>query len=176
MVLAFYAKPRYDHFFKLTEGEHRFLVHHYGSDIPNNSCLCRAHSKEAKQHRSDPEYNPVWKRTHTAVTAMSCMYQGCPATNHCSRIIVPSTETLPIFRNALNIEGSVSLCTISLSIGSYTSPCAGCGAHPKSKEKYFRHSPDAVTVSLYLQNDVMNVEKLLQDRALLLPHAVSVFL
>ena len=35
-----------------------FLQTISGCNVPNDSCLCRAHSKEAKQHRSDPEFIP----------------------------------------------------------------------------------------------------------------------
>ena len=31
-----------------------------------------------------------------------------------------------------------------------TSPCAGCGARPKARQLYTRHSPDAITVTEYL--------------------------
>ena len=68
-------QPRYDHFCKLT------------GDICSDNCLCQAHAKEAKQHRSDPEYVPVWKRNSLETTQsqecsveVSCMYPTCAAT------------------------------------------------------------------------------------------------
>ena len=76
-------QPRYDHFCKLSGGEQRFLEQHDGSDIRNDSCLCRAHSKEAKKQRSDPEFIPVWKRSilKTTDSITSCMYPECNSTN-----------------------------------------------------------------------------------------------
>ena len=46
-------QPRYDHFSKLIESEQEFLMI---SEIPSNSCICHAHTREAKRHRSDPKY------------------------------------------------------------------------------------------------------------------------
>ena len=97
-------QPRYDHFSELTVGERRFLEQHFGSAIPNDSCLCRAHGKETKKYQSDPEYIPVQNKnieaTHSTTT--SCIYPGCTATSYKCRIIMPSKEMLPIFSEALN--------------------------------------------------------------------------
>ena len=139
-----------------------FLRQHFGSEIPNDSCICRAHRTEAKRHRSNPEYIPLWKisdhgsRTTQHISVVRCMYLGCTATSsHGEKLITPSKETLPVFAEALNVQGNVSLCeTHYHSIYRQLhkpNPCAGCGANPKARQgAYTRHSPDAITVSQYL--------------------------
>ena len=52
-------QTRYDHFRVLSNGEKRFIKQHAHSDIPEDSCLCRAHHMEAKHHQCDPEYIPI---------------------------------------------------------------------------------------------------------------------
>ena len=47
-------QPRYDHFGALSCGEQRFIRQHFGSDIPGAGCMCRAHHKEARQHKMQP--------------------------------------------------------------------------------------------------------------------------
>ena len=137
-------QPRYDHFSKFTVGEQRFLEQHFRSAIPNDSCLCRKHGKESKKYQSDPEYIPVWKKkksieaTHSTTT--SCIYPGYTATSYNCRIIMPSKEMLPIFSEALNMQGNVSICETHYQTiyqqSRKPSPCAGCGANPKSREGY----------------------------------------
>ncbi|SMN12415.1 hypothetical protein SPBRAN_865 [uncultured Candidatus Thioglobus sp.] len=148
-------QPRYDHFCSLSSGEQRFLQQHLESDIPNSTCLCRAHIKEAKRNRSDPEYIPVWKRSSLLQDTQSvCTYSNCAATLR-EKIIIPSAETQAIFAQLLNVQGSVALCethyhSLYRQLHKPNS-CAGCGANPKAREGAFiRHSPDAITVSEYL--------------------------
>ena len=64
-VMSSYHRHRacgcYDHFCALSSGDKWFIKQH-DSDIPEDSCLCRAHRMEAKQHQCDPEYIPTWKK------------------------------------------------------------------------------------------------------------------
>ena len=144
-------QPRYDHFNTLTSSEQGFLQQHFGAEIPGDSCMCRAHRTEAKRHRSDPEYIPVWKKSsHGSHTTHSNR-----TSNVSTKIITPSKETLPVFTKALNVQGNVSLCEThyqSIYRQSHRpNPCTGCGAKPKARQgAYVRHSPDAITVSQYL--------------------------
>ena len=104
-------QPRYDHFCSLSSGEQRFLQQHSESDIPVSSCLCRAHIKEAKRNRSDPEYIPVWKRSTSShlLHNTQCTYSNCTSTLR-EKIIIPSVETQATFADILNVQGSVALC------------------------------------------------------------------
>ena len=144
---------RYDHFCTLTNSEQGFLQRHFG-EIASSSCICRSHIVEAKRHRSDPEYIPVWKgRSETPRTEAKCMYPECNVTGAGGvagdRIIKPSQEKLPAFAQVLNVQGDVSLCethyhTIYRHLHK-PDPCAECGARPKAREGAFtRHSPDAI--------------------------------
>ena len=71
--------------------------------IPGNSCLCRAHRREAQRHRLEPEYIPLWKKgkenVHEAVN--KCAYPECVATSDDKKIIIPSKEYQVSFREAL---------------------------------------------------------------------------
>lgn len=136
------TQPRYDHFCALTTSEQGFLKD-FGSEIASNSCICHSHSVEAKpqRHRSNPEYIPAWKHSGSeSNNATKCLHPGCTVT--CSplgeRVIRPSREALPIFAEALNVQGNVSLCeTHYQAIYRQThklNPCAGCGATPKFRE------------------------------------------
>ena len=118
-ALCHKTQPRYNHFCTLTIGEQRFLRQHLHSDISSTSCICRSHTNEAKQHRSDPDYIPTWKqsghRSHNS-TDFKRMYPGCTIT--CNplderigeRIITASGETLATFAKELSVEGVVTLC------------------------------------------------------------------
>ncbi len=146
-------QPRYDHYCALTCGEQRFFQQHIGSDIPDDSCLCRAHRTEAKRHRSDPEYVPSWKRDKGSQNVMKCMYPECATTSSTERVIIPSKETQAVFCEALNLQKTLPLCETHYHRlyrqTHINHPCAGCGAKPKSRQgAYTRHSPDATTVSV----------------------------
>ena len=137
------------------------MKQHASSDIPEDSCICRAHRREAKRHQSDPEYIPIWKKGDQGsehVTA--CMYPECSATSLIEKIIVPSDETQETIREMLNTgtHQSVKLCkTHYQQLYRQTHihhPCAGCGAKPKFRQgAYTRHSPDAATISDYLHDN-----------------------
>ena len=134
------------------------MKQHASSDIPEDSCICRAHRREAKRHQFDPEYIPIWKKGDQGsehVTA--CMYPECSATSLIEKIIVPSDETQETMREILNTgtDQSVKLCNTHYQQlyrqRHIHHPCAGCGAKPKFRQgAYTRHSPDAATISDYL--------------------------
>ena len=150
-------QTHYDHFRVLTSEEQRFLQRHTGGGIPDDSCLCRAHRKEAQRHQYDPEYIPTWKKgeKENVTICMHCAYPECTATSMSERIIVPSDETQVMFRESLCTQQSVVLCEAHYQ-HLYRQlhmhhPCPGCGAKPKARQNaYTRHSPDAVTISQYL--------------------------
>ena len=88
-------QPRYDHFCILTNGEQRFIKMH--SSIRNDtllddSCRCRTHWREAKQHQSDPEYIPEWKNDQSQPQCITKYISKCSATSLSNKIIVPSNE------------------------------------------------------------------------------------
>ena len=138
----------------------RFMKQHVGSDIPEDSCICRAHRREAKRHQSDPEHIPIWKKGDQGsehVTA--CMYPECSATSLIEKITEPSDEIQEMFQEILNTGSHqlVKLCkTHYQQLYRQTHihhVCAGCGAKPKCRQgAYTRHSPDAVTISNYLHD------------------------
>ena len=157
-VLCKKMQPRYYHYCSLTSSEQSFLNKHHESTIANGSCICRSHVVEAKRQRSDPEYIPAWKQSGQAssnplTVVPACMYTGCLITE--GPLITPSKDTKPIFAEALNVTGTISLCETHYQMiyrqSHKPDPCAGCGAMPKAREgAYTRHSPDAETVSQYL--------------------------
>ena len=123
---------------------------HTGTIVPDNSCLCRSHQREAVRHGSDVEYIPVWKKDIEKPTDKSkCVYPECEAT---SKIITPSAEYQKSFCEALQSQDIVIiLCNqhyqlLYQKVHSHE-PCAGCGSKPKARQSaYYRHSPDATTV------------------------------
>ena len=40
----------------------RAEIQHFGCEIPESGCMCHAHNREAQRHKSNPEYNPAWKK------------------------------------------------------------------------------------------------------------------
>ena len=88
----------------------QFLNHHSNSPIPGNSCLCRSHCREAKQHRVDPKYIPIWKEKENQLHVSKCMYAECVVASADQRIITPE-ECQASLRDLLNIPaGNVKLC------------------------------------------------------------------
>jgi hypothetical protein len=116
---------------------------------------CRGHVKEAKRHKSDPEYIPTWRRKQEKYVASDvshrCKYMGCTKQNK-----VISTNDLLILR-CLTVQDtdSTSLCEAHYQDlyrqAHAPTPCCGCGCKPKSRNgPYTRHSPDPTTISKYL--------------------------
>ena len=112
---------------------------------------------------------------------MACVYPKCIVTSHSERIILPTCSLQSAFSDLLNTTQQVRLCVThyqclcrqisvcadrSMSVPIDQCLCqqinvcadrsidsAGCGAMPKYRQGcYTRHSPDAVTVSTYLND------------------------
>ena len=149
---------RYDHFGALKSGEQRFIIQHFGCEIPESGCMCRAHNREAQRHKCNPEYIPAWKKdkgSQHATAQMQCIYPNCKATSFHEKIIVPSPEMQPQFSEVLKAQQQVTVCETHYQYVyrqlHAQNPCAGCGARPKFRQAaYTRHSPDANTISQYL--------------------------
>ena len=130
-------QPRYDHFGALSCWEQRFIHQHFGRDIPGDGCMCRAHHKEARRHKCNPEYVPTWIKTKDYSTWQKtlCMFSNCKATSLHNKIIVPSAELQPQFSEVLNAEQPVAICATHYQYlyRQMHSPSAraGCGAKPK---------------------------------------------
>ena len=120
-------QPRYDHFCALTNGEKWFMKQHASSDIPEDSCICCAHRREAKRHQSDPEYR------RREIKGQSMLQHVCIW----NAVLVPTDETQETIHEILNTgtHQSVKLCkTHYQQLYRQTHihrPCAGCGAKPK---------------------------------------------
>ena len=85
----------------------------------------------------------------------SRQFSNCKATSLHNKIIVPSAKLQPQFSEVLNAKQPVAICAIHYQYlyrqMHSQSACAGCGAKPKFRQLgYTRHSPDAITISQYL--------------------------
>ena len=124
---------RYDHFCMLEESEKKFLEHHHGKRIPDDGCICRPHSKEAKRHRSDTEYTPKWKGEKKEIQPTKCTYPECVITSNSGKIILPCDEKRTMFSSIINITvGALCDKHYQLLYRELHEPkiCAGCGAKP----------------------------------------------
>ena len=104
-------QERYDHFTMLSHDVQQFLNSHAHSPIPGNSCLCRSHCREAKRHRSDLQYIPIWKEKENELHVSKCMYPECVSTSVNQKIITPEEYQMP-FSDSLNIPtgDNITLC------------------------------------------------------------------
>ena len=95
---------RYDHFCILEDSVKKILQHYYGEKIPEDGCLCRSHQKEAKRHRSDPDYIPKWKKEKKHLQEMKCTYPECNTTSKNGKIIFPCDEKRTTFSSIINMK------------------------------------------------------------------------
>jgi hypothetical protein len=83
------------------------------------------------------------------------MYQECSASSQNEKLITTSTDT---FKGIIAIkegDSAVHLCTThyhALYKQINLTPCASCGAKPKARNAYYRHSPNAEQVSKHFQD------------------------
>ena len=151
-------EKNYNHFDGLRHEVQQFLAKHVGH-IPGNSCICRAHCREAERQHLNPEYVPIWKKNKAENVAQqtqhvcTCMYKECAVTSEKEKFITSSHES---FRKMLGTtEQLVVLCEKHYQLAYRQihghKQCAACGAKPKFRQDaYIRHSPDPITVSQYL--------------------------
>ena len=139
---------RYDHFCMLSTGEQQFFAKHANRSFSNDSCICRSHRLEAKRYRSDPA---KWSKNKTQ-PYIKCKYLECTSTSANAKIITLSEDTKTNFSTELD-----ALCETHYQVmyrqSHQYNQCASCGAKPKVRAgPYTRHSPDAITLSHYLQD------------------------
>lgn len=151
--------PQYDDFTSLSNGEQDYFRQHIGPDIADDSCIGRAHRMEVKRYRSNPEHVPKWKRREKhdiTDTQHTCTYPKCHASSANEKIIVVPENTKQLFAQVLRTQESMTLCGTHYQClyrqTHVSNPCVGCGAKPMARQSpYNRHSPDAITISHYLQ-------------------------
>ena len=153
------VENRYDHFSGLPVEVQTLIQSTQTGTIPGNSCLCRIHQKEVQRNLGNPKYVPTWNKENQTTPPKStqhCVYSDCVASSNNTRIIAPCEDTEEAFRQVLNgTEQPIFLCQthyqcLYRKIHAHI-PCAGCDAKPKSSQGgYTRHSPDALSVTNYL--------------------------
>ena len=94
---------KHQHHFEALDVEKKQFLQRYISNIPDDSCICRAHKLEAKRHLDDLEYVPTWKKITTCTrtsNSLKCTYPKCTETSLTGRVIVPSPERRGLFCEA----------------------------------------------------------------------------
>lgn len=152
--------PRYTHFRQWTPAMKAFTTAHFGSQITDDDCICRADYMEVKRHRSDPEYVPKWAQHHTPHSECTCSYKTCD--NKTDRLIKPSFTDEHQMRETIGLSPEYSdpiyLCPVHYTLLHKTltmklNPCKSCGTLPKNRHSFYRRSPNPVATNEYLTDN-----------------------
>ena len=150
---------RNTHFNQWSLGMKSFARTHYGRNIPDNSCICRADYLDAKKHRSNPEYIPKWSEKQHTNQTRKCSYLTCDVNG--GRLIKPSFIDADTIMEVIDTTQPILLCpahytVLHKTIASKQTPCASCNNLPTSGASFFRHSPDPATVNRKLQQNPLD--------------------
>ena len=166
------SKHKYHAHFGAFTTEHRnFIYKHYEGNIADDSCICKADQKEAKEHCNDPNYIPRWKK-HKESIINKCMHNDCNADSSNARIIMASFMPNEMFTKVLNLDDfphEIMLCTTHYHqlYAQYNSPdpCPSCGMKPKRGTCFIRHSPNPEMISKHLsENTGISIQLTSNDR------------
>jgi len=101
---------------------------HFGEDIPIQSCICRAHSREAARYLNDPEYIPTWKREKKSHSVSICMHPECTSTST-EELMQAEVYSPPLSRQDLLTSAPTLTCchctlhTTFITLDTFLIPC-----------------------------------------------------
>jgi len=96
------------HFGALGGDENDFIAQHVGSTPSPDSCMCKAHSAEAKCNHLQEGCTPKWKQLSTATGSNihSCIHPQCSATSATVKRVSPAFEEIDNLEAALCAEST----------------------------------------------------------------------
>ena len=162
--------PPYLHYGAWGDAEREYLKKHWDNEPDHDSCICKAHYKEAKRTHP-PGFIPQWKKlvmpTKHLTDRPHCMFPYCLSD---SKLITPSTS-LSELQDTLHVSSNHQqnfLCKKHYSqlYNQLNIPrsCASCGARAKTGTCFTRHSPNPFLVNQVLHPHAeSNDSELLSD-------------
>ena len=156
-ILCGRSEAYFTHFASWNVSEKAFLIRHYEKEVLPDSCICRADHLEVKRHLSDYNYIPKWQRMRatTKVGVRRCIHPDCQVTSLQEKRITPSFQPIYQLKAAIKVQSTSDqpfvVCQQHYQelYRTFTAPqpCACCGAKPKFRNPFSRHSPDPHRIS-----------------------------
>ena len=135
-----------------------FVIKHLNQTPSPNATICKKDHLEARRYSNDSTYVSKWKVQQSPQECVTkCTYPYCDKTSSCDTIIKASFAPPETIRQVIGNSSSddLLLCKshYNLTYRSVFPPmkCASCQAHPKIGSTFRHYSPDAQTVTTYLQ-------------------------